>query len=212
MRLTFNEIWRGIDNLAKSKGMSVSGLAGKAGLNPTTFNKSKRMGTDGRKRWPSTESVNKVLEATGTDVSEFLSMAAGNKVFLPSRTFPLIGMAKAGRDGFFDDNGLPSSAEGWDGVDFPDGLDENSYALEVMGDSMEPVYRDGDRLLVQPNIDVRKGDRVVVKTRDGEIMVKELKRKSARQIELKSLNPSYGDITFDISEIVWIARVLWVSQ
>lgn len=212
MRLTFNEVWRGIDNLAKSKGLSVSGLAGKAGLNPTTFNKSKRTGADGKKRWPSTESVNKVLEATGTEVVDFLSLAAGDGNLFHKRTIPLLGLAKAGRNGYFDDNGFPSGADGWDGVEFPEGLDENSYALEVTGDSMEPLYRDGDRLLVQPSADVRKGDRIVIKTISGEIMVKELKRKSARQIELKSLNPKYDDILLGTEEILWIARVLWVSQ
>ena len=68
MQLSYNEIWLGLENLAAAKGLSLSALAQKAGLDPTSFNKSKRIGADGRKRWPSTESMNKVLKATNTTV------------------------------------------------------------------------------------------------------------------------------------------------
>ena len=61
MQLTYAEIWQGIENLAQSKGLSLSALATKAGLDPTSFNKSKRIGEGGRRRWPSTESMNKVI-------------------------------------------------------------------------------------------------------------------------------------------------------
>ena len=60
-----DDIWRAIDALAAEHGLSASGLARKAGLDPTAFNPSKRIGADGRARWPSTESVAKVLAATG---------------------------------------------------------------------------------------------------------------------------------------------------
>jgi len=214
MQLTFNEIWRGIDALAQNKGMSVSGLAGKAGLNSTTFNKSKRVGADGKKRWPSTESVNKVLEATGTTLDEFMSFASGQQADMtyPKRTIPLLSVAKAGQDGYFDASGLPGGDGKWDAVDFPDGLDTKAFALEVSGNSMEPLYRDGDRLIVQPAADIRKGDRIVVKTLKGEVLIKELKRKSAMQLELKSLGSKGESKVIDASEVAWIARILWVSQ
>ena len=214
MQLTFNEIWRGIDALAQNKGMSVSGLAGKAGLNSTTFNKSKRVGADGRKRWPSTESVNKVLEATGTSLDEFMSFASGEQADMtyPKRTIPLLSMAKAERDGYFDAEGLPCDEGKWDAVDFPDGLDTKAFALEVSDSSMEPLYRDGDRLIVQPGADVRKGDRIVIKTVKGEVLIRELKRKSAMQLEFKSLGLKDENTVIDASDVAWIARILWVSQ
>ena len=214
MQLTFNEIWRGIDALAQNKGMSVSGLAGKAGLNSTTFNKSKRVGADGKKRWPSTESVNKVLEATGTTLDEFMYFAAGQRADLtyPKRTIPLLSLTKADKDGYFDANGLPCDEGKWDAVDFPDGLNGNAYALEVADDNMAPLYRDGDRLIVQPAADVRKGDRIVVKTTKGEVLIRELKRKSAMLLELVTLGAKSESRTLNTSEVVWIARILWVSQ
>jgi len=90
--------------------------------------------------------------------------------------------------------------------------DEHAYALEISGDSMKPAYRDGDIIVVSPSAPVRKGDRVVVKTRKDEVMVKELKRKTTKTIELKSLNAEHRDRTFSMSDIEWIARIVWASQ
>nr|DAL30957.1 MAG TPA_asm: putative transcriptional regulator [Caudoviricetes sp.] len=211
MNLSYFEIWKGIDALAASKGLSPSALAQKAGLDPTSFNKSKRIGSDGRKRWLSMESLNKVLQATNTSFLEFMALA-GEKMKPQTPTIPMLGFAQAGRDGYFDDAGFPCESSGWDGIEFPLNIEKNVYALEVSGHSMEPVYREGDRLIISPESEIRHGDRVVVKTKSGEVMVKELIRKTAFLLDLKSLNPEYPDCHFDMKDILWISRVLWVSQ
>ena len=72
--LTHQAIWRGIDMLAERNRLSASGLAKRAGLDPTTFNKSKRTTKQGKPRWPSTESLSKVLEATSTTMTDFVGM------------------------------------------------------------------------------------------------------------------------------------------
>src|SRR5260370_23565128 len=72
--LTHAQIWNALDRLAARSGLSASGLAKKAGLDPTTFNKSKRITPDGRARWPSTESVAKSLAATNTTVEVFVQL------------------------------------------------------------------------------------------------------------------------------------------
>jgi len=202
-----DRIWAAIDNLAQRRGLSPSGLARRAGLDPTSFNKSKRQGADGRQRWPSTESIAKLLDATGTGIDDFFEIAAptGPK----SATMPLLGFAQAGAGGFFDDGGFPTG-EGWDVVEFPG--KPGHYALEVQGDSMQPVYRDGDILIIEPGAQVRRGDRVVVRTREGEVMVKSLQRQSPRAIELVSLNPEHPNRTLDHADVEWMARVVWASQ
>jgi phage repressor protein C with HTH and peptisase S24 domain len=86
------------------------------------------------------------------------------------------------------------------------------YALEVQGDSMKPLYRDGDVLIVEPGAQVRRGDRVVVKTREGEVMAKVLARQSAKTIELISLNPEHPNRNLDMTDVEWIARIIWASQ
>jgi phage repressor protein C with HTH and peptisase S24 domain len=207
--LTHSQIWDAIDTLAARHGMTASGLARKAGLDPTTFNRSKRQGTDGRLRWPSTESLAKILQATGASLDEFMGLLSSRRE--TARRIPLIGMAQAGDGGFFDDAGFPAGA-GWDEIVFPNVADENAYALEISGDSMVPAYRDGDVVIVSPNSPARRGDRVVVKTREGEVLAKELKRRTAKTIELRSINPEHPDRTFDASEVQWIARIVWAAQ
>jgi phage repressor protein C with HTH and peptisase S24 domain len=211
--LTHAQVWSAIDRLAVRAGLSASGLARRAGLDPTTFNKSKRVTSQGRVRWPSTESVAKALAATGTSMETFVTLIPTGGVGggAPARGVPLLGFAEAGAGGYFDDGGFPAGA-GWDEIAFPAVSDEHAYALEVSGQSMEPAYRDGDVIIVSPAAPIRRGDRVVVKTRAGEVMAKELKRSTARSIELKSLNAQHADRTIATSDVLWIARILWASQ
>ncbi|HTZ71298.1 MAG TPA: helix-turn-helix transcriptional regulator [Acetobacteraceae bacterium] len=197
--------------------MSPSGLARRAGLDPTTFNPSKRRMPDGRSRWPSTESLAKALAAAGSDLESFAHIMAGGKASLgkhpppPIRSIPLIGFAQAGSNGFFDDAGYPVGA-GWDEVSLPEVGDPHAYALEISGDSMEPVYRDGDMVIVAPGAPVRRGDRLIVRTAKGEAMAKQLARRSARRIELRSLNPEHPDYSFDLHDVAWMHRIIWASQ
>ena len=210
------DIWRGIDRLASSFGYSPSGLAKKAGLDPTSFNKSKRLSPDGKPRWPSTESLSKILAVTGATMSDFISLigAENDNETSKLRTIPMIGFAQAGKAGFFDEDGYPSG-ESWDEIAFPDTEYQNNrniFALQVAGDSMLPLYREGDVLVVSPQEKIRKGDRIIVKTKGGEVMAKELIRQSAGKINLKSLNPDFEDRSLNLDEVGWMARILWVSQ
>jgi phage repressor protein C with HTH and peptisase S24 domain len=208
--LTHAQIWNALDRLAQRNNMTASALAKKAGLDPTTFNKSKRITPEGRSRWPSTESVAKALAATNTKVETFVSLITdGAKP--PISTVPLIGLAQAGGGGYFDDAGFPVG-KGWEEVPVPQVTDEHAYALEISGDSMKPAYRDGDVIIVSPGTPIRRGDRVVVKTKEGEVMVKELKRRTAKTLELQSLNPAHADRTLSPDDVEWIARIVWASQ
>jgi phage repressor protein C with HTH and peptisase S24 domain len=207
--LTHAQIWNALDRLAARAGLSASALAKRAGLDPTTFNRSKRVTPDGRPRWPSTESVAKALAATGTTVEIFVNLITDSAK--PAQAVPLLGFAEAGAGGFFDDGGFPVG-KGWDEIAFPAVNDEHAYALEISGDSMTPTYRDGDVIVVSPAAPIRRGDRVVAKTKKGEVMVKELKRRTSKSIELQSINSEHPDRTLANSDVVWIARIVWASQ
>jgi phage repressor protein C with HTH and peptisase S24 domain len=218
-------VWGAIDALATRYGLSPSGLAKRAGLDPTAFNRSKRFGGDGRPRWPSTESIAKVLAATGESLEGFVGLGRRGQAPAPEppaissgtpfrgglRPVPLLGLAQAGPGGFFDDGGFPTG-QGWDEVAFPALGDETAYALEVSGDSMQPLYRDGDIIIVSPAAKVRRGDRIVVRTAEGEVMAKVLKRQTPTDLELGSLNQSHPDRTLARRDVAWVARILWASQ
>ncbi|MCO5146627.1 MAG: helix-turn-helix transcriptional regulator [Aquamicrobium sp.] len=212
--LSHEKVWAAIDALAARHSLSASGLARRAGLDSTAFNKSKRLSADGRPRWPSTESLAKIMEATGASLAELLALVEG-RAALPSAaraSVPLIGFAQAGAGGFFDDGGFPVG-QGWDEIDLPTArVGDNAYALQVQGDSMLPLYRDGDVLIVEPGARVRKGDRIVAKTASGEVMAKILAGRTTQHVELVSLNPAHPDRTIPSAEIVWLARIVWASQ
>ena len=207
--LTHGQIWTALDRLAERSGLSPSGLAKRSGLDPTTFNKSKRITADGHERWPSTESVAKALAATNSSIDTFVQLIGDSARTVQS--VPLLGFAQAGAGGYFDDSGFPSG-KGWDEVALPSADDEHAYALEISGDQMKPAYRDGDVIVVSPGTPIRRGDRVVVKTRGGEVMVKEMKRRTAKTLELQSLNPNQVDRTLAAGDVEWIARIVWASQ
>jgi len=214
--LSHDRVWAAIDALAERHSLSVSGLAKRAGLDSTAFNKSKRRSADGRLRWPSTESLAKIIDATSSSLEEFLALvrtASARDGALPVQrsTVPLLGIAQAGAGGFFDDAGFPVG-QGWDLIELPVGTRDGAYALQVQGDSMSPVYRDRDVLIVEPGAPVRKGDRVVVKTTTGEVMAKVLARRNAREVELQSINPAHPVRVVAMTDIEWLARIAWASQ
>jgi phage repressor protein C with HTH and peptisase S24 domain len=208
--LTHSQIWTAIDRLAARAGLSPSGLAKRSGLDPTTFNKSKRITSDGRERWPSTESVAKALGATATRIDIFVDLIE-NTGRSGAQALPLVSLSDAGSAGRFDDVGFPVG-KGWDEIPFPALDDENAYAIEIAGNAMEPIYRDGTVIVVSPAASSRRGDRIVLKVRDGTILVRELKRRTSKTIELGAIGGGTAEQTLPLREVLWSHRVVWATQ
>jgi len=209
--LKHDEIWAAIDALAVDHGLTASGLARRAGLDPTTFNKSKRQTREGKQRWPSTESISKILDATGVAITDFMTYIAQDN--LPSlRTLPLLNYGVLEKTVCFDGLGHPSGTH-WDEIPQPDISDPFSYALEISDNDLEPVYRDGDVLIVSPSANVRRGDRVIVCTIGAQIFALQLVRQTARRVEFIALGEGIDSPrSFAIEEVAWMHRIVWVSQ
>ena len=207
--LTHPRIWKAIDSLAARNGLSASGLARRAGLDPTTFNKSKRASTDGRLRWPSTESLSKILESTSTDLDTFMALVMSDRPPVPSRAIPLINLADV--DTAFDPEGRPIGDK-WDEVAFPDLPADPVFALEVAAERMMPIYRDGDILVCSPTVPVRRGDRILLRTKTEELFGGTLKRKTMHSIDLAPFRKGMAEASFTVAETLWVARILWASQ
>ena len=144
-------------------------------------------------------------------MSQFLALLHSHAGQGAGFRIPIIGLAQAGRSGYFDDPGFPV-ASGWDTLDFPNLGDINAYALEICGEPMEPVYRKGDVVIVSPNSAVLPADRVVVKNREGEILAKQLIKRTIREVHLASINRTHGDLVIPRRDVEWISRIVWVSQ
>ncbi len=205
------QIWAALDALAERHGLSASGLARRAGLDPTTFNPSKRALKGGRQRWPSTESIAKALVATGEGPGEFLALAGERDDVAPRRGVPAIDLADAKKDGSFDAAGRPTGPA-WAEIGFPAGVDDACYALKISSGALTPLFRDGELLIVSPHASARQGDRVAAKTLEGELLIAELKDQNARTLELKPLDGGASDRVLAREEIAWMSRIIWVSQ
>jgi phage repressor protein C with HTH and peptisase S24 domain len=207
--LTHSQVWAALDRLAERAGLSPSGLARRAGLDPTTFNKSKRITPDGRERWPSTESLAKALAATGSSIDTYVQLIGDHGRDVQS--VPLLGLAQAAHPGYFDAQGFPAD-RGWHEVALPAAGEDHAFALEISGDALRPAYRDGDVIVVVPRTPIRRGDRVVVKTAAGAVMIGELRRRTAKTLELASLHADGPDRALAPDEVEWIARIAWTRH
>lgn len=211
--LAHEEVWTAIDALAQRHGLSPSGLARRSGLDPTTFNKSKRHAADGRPRWPSTESIAKILKATNTSINELFSNGSHPVSTAEGIAVPLLGDARAGFEPTAtapdDAIVLPRPARV---ITFPDKRYEPLYALQVTGDSMKPLYRDGDVLFIAPNAKTEPGDRVVVKLKNEDVIVKILRSADDAEMSFHAVNPDHPDVAFSAAEVEWVAKIVYATQ
>lgn len=206
--LEHDSVWRAIDRLAARYNLSPSGLARQAGLDPTTFNKSKRITKEGKQRWPSTESLAKVLNATGASLSEFVSLIEDREPGTVQRRLPRLRFAMAAQPGLFDTAGRPQRGQ-WGEVAFPELSDPHAYALEITGDGLLPVYRNGDLVVVSPAAPVKPGDRILLRSLQGELLIAELLELSSERLRVRSLSREHVVRELPLGQVQWYARIVW---
>lgn len=209
--LKHDDIWNAIDRLAYDRGLTASGLARRAGLDPTTFNKSKRVTREGKPRWPSTESVAKILDATNATLTEFLGFLSTEPKVDSRRVLPLVSSSDA-RDSVACDGGMVACERDRDEISFPEFLDGHTFAIEVADQTLAPPYREGDILIVSPTAQVRRGDRVLVRTTDARLFAADVVRRTVRRTTLRDLHPGSEPESLTAEQIGWLLRILWVSQ
>ncbi len=208
--LTHRAVWLALDQIARRNDMSVSALAKSAGLDPTTFNRSKRVTRDGRQRWPGTESIAKVLAATETSLAEFVDQVdrVSGGGGLQTSTLPVTTVGDAARSDMFDNEGQPIG-DGWQRLDLPTLLSHGNFMLEVDDNSAAPVFRNGDLLMISVDSGVRRDDRVAVARRDGPVVLRELLRRTVNAIEVRPFGG--GEVeTSHPRDIVWLGRIVCI--
>ena len=213
--LTHDQVWRGVDRLALRNELSASGLAKRAGLDPTTFNKSKRITKEGKLRWPSTESVAKILEATQTSMMDFVRLIDGNGE--KGETITTAERMRFGRlsdledEGRTDASGFPDGS-GWEEMDFPLIEDANAYIIELDRDIAPPTHKTGDLVVVSPSSGIRRGDRILARLRDGEMIVGSLVRRTTQKVTITPVSHVGEEIVVETRRVAWLARIIWLSQ
>jgi phage repressor protein C with HTH and peptisase S24 domain len=209
--LTHRQIWDGIDQLAAKNGLSASGLAKRAGLDPTTFNKSKRTTKQGKPRWPSTESLSKILEATGTAMRDFVDLmtdTAGAR--RTHEKLKYLSLAQVEQGAGLDAAGFPIPGK-VEEVEFPGIDDEHAFIVEFDRDIASPLLRAGDQAVIAPSGGIRRGDRVLGRLKSGEVIVGVFSRRTAQRTSLQELTPPFGDRSIATDDLSWLGRVVWLG-
>lgn len=210
--LSHDKVWAAIDALAAHNGLSPSGLARRAGLDPTAFNRSKRFASDGRPRWPSTESLAKVLEATGEALDTFAARVGSSSLNASERRFrvPLLNLSELADAFLFDEKGHPAGSR-WTTFEVPPSTSAE-FALRVPDDRFLPLYRPGDTIIVSREMPLRQGDRVVVKPFDGPTLLCFLENETPNSLNLVTIGDNSKSLQIQLSAIEWRARIIWASQ
>lgn len=181
------DIWRAIDELAEAKGFSASGLAREAGLDATTFNKSKRVGADGKKRWPSTESIAKILDVTDTGFLDFAALVHKTTLKTRINVLPLSVMTAAATKGLqFDENGQPTG-KAWVKRNIVGTDDLSAFGIDVNSNGLAPAFRSGSLLIASPGAKIQKGDRVVVVNENGAVSVCDVVKVAGKSYEVTTI-------------------------
>lgn len=206
--LTHRRLWAAIDTIAEVNGLSASALARRAGLSSTAFNKSKRETLDGRLRWPSTESIAKILEATETDLADLIRLVAEPTVAEGDGGGALPVLAAASIGGFAEASTTASN----DLVAFPGADVATLFAFRIVDAGAAPLYRIGDVLVACRASPIRRGDRVLVHTLDGATSVRLFLSRNGRSSEFAVPAGRRRRLRLPTADVLWIARILWASQ
>lgn len=201
---THEDIWRAIDRLAEEKGFSASGLARQAGLDPTAFNRSKRISPNGKPRWPSTESLAKILQVTDSSLNDLLlAMAQGEISTIKSIPHLPYQAVRTGQLSV--EKNTPSFLVTLN-------ASESSYAMTVEDERLKPLYRAGSILVIDPLAAMTADDRVLLFSRKDGLRGGILRTSAKRVWTILLPEQNFQEMTFPEADIDWIARIVWASQ
>ena len=200
--MKYEQVWDAVDKLARAHGLSPSGLAKKAGLDATTFNKSKRIRPDGKKRWPSLDSINKILDACNVTFEQFYSLIDEGLTPEMMNAVPYINYSRLGSE---------KETDGWKRMHFPD-ASSNLYAIDIDVSDFEPFFKNGSAIIVAKNSEIRKNDRIVVILKNGDILIKEFVHRTPSTLVLCDLADSRKEMNVNLVDIELINRILWAGQ
>lgn len=211
----FMNIGKQVKTLRLKKSMTQNELAAKAG---TSANYVSRF-ESGEFENPRRSTIEAFAKALGVSLSEFFgSGKTSTKKQRPDDAFdapsfkpndiPVLALAKAGRGGFYDEQGFPAGVRK---VHRDSGVtDKLAYAAVIDNDSMFPRVKPGEIVIVAPSHEVQNGDEAIVKMKDGEVLLKRV-RFSNGTIILESYNPVYDPILTKKKDIEFIHKVVRIK-
>jgi phage repressor protein C with HTH and peptisase S24 domain len=209
--LKHSDLWRAIDELAARHGLTPSGLARKAGLDPTTFNKSKRINASGRERWPSTESLAKAMDAIDATFEELFDLVECNKSRGKPGNLPIAGESDAAVSSAYNDVGLPYGPI-WKSTRLPHVADPMAYAIRIESNDYRPALIPGGLVVASPYSPVDKGHRVVVRLQTGKIQLAVLLHNTSEEIDIGPFCSEKMRRKLSANDVAALHRIVWVTQ
>jgi phage repressor protein C with HTH and peptisase S24 domain len=128
-----------------------------------------------------------------------------------ARALPIIVLERMGEGECFGADGQPKG-EAWGRMSFGSINDRGAFAIEISGRDLDPIYRDGDVVVVSPNAEIRRGDRVVLQGGDGSVRIRRVGRQDADGMLLEPVNGAGSGEFIAAADTRWVARILWASQ
>jgi phage repressor protein C with HTH and peptisase S24 domain len=213
IRMRQEDVWRGIDRLADEIGVTPARLARMAGLDQAVFGPTRRLKDNGELRWPSMDSLAKVLHVADISLGDFVNYMYGDPASRAGFRLPCLRFGAAG-DEHYDGEGFPTG-DAWDRIEFPDLQDPKCFGLVLEDDRASPVYREGDLLVCAPGMSIRRGDRIVYRHGrepggDG-VSVGVLIRQTPFRVDIAAVDESRAE-TLAAQDIKWMTRIAWVRQ
>lgn len=179
--------------------------------------------SDVRQQYESTEAENKKLrqliknlihkKSDPAQINQLLAESLANTEQVapshaPGRLVPVINKVAAGYPTDFDDLDYPVGIAD-DYVRCPDLHDPNAFAVRVVGDSMEPKYKEGDIVVFSPAAEVTNGDDCFIRfAMPHETTFKRVFFETEDQVRLQPRNERHSPLLIDGSRINGIYRAI----
>lgn len=152
--------WESLEKIAEREGIALSTLARQAGLDKTSMLPSKRYNLNGAMKWPSTETIGRVLNSLNISVQEYGAILAGTadaKVSLPAVTLSDLKEAWTGL-------GVKEECK-WSEIMLGSPRGKNNWVVLIDSDR-DPILPEGTTVVADDDTEPRPNDRVVVVSGD----------------------------------------------
>jgi len=199
-KIIFEKVGYRLKQAREEKHITLEDAGNKVGVHKSTVLRWENGETE-KIKIPILETLAKYYEVNpvwlaGYDVSKYCSNTTTDILGNPTINIPIIGTVKAGYDYLAQENIIGTIPVETSLV----GNGDNFFALEVKGDSMSPIFIEGDIVIIKKQNDCENNEIAIIIVNGDEGTIKKV-RKTEQGIILQPLNLAYAPMIFTNEEI-----------